>query len=69
VLSEALDVVLLEALSAGVPVREVDTTRRSPASVARTVSNLVRRKSVARYGRVRWLANRRLTEELLDGRL
>jgi adenylate kinase len=65
VLSEALDVVLIEALAAGVPVREVDTTGRSVSHVARIVSELLRRRPSARYGRINWLADRRVTEELL----
>lgn len=69
VLSETLDIVLVEALAAGVPVREVDTTGRSMADVARTVEEIVRRRPAARYGRVNWLADRRVTEELLRGRL
>jgi adenylate kinase len=69
VLAEALDVVLVEALATGVPVREVDTTGRSPTAVARLVTDLVRRGPVARYGRVNWLADRWVTEELLRGRL
>lgn len=66
-LSEALDIVLVEALGTGVPVREVDTTERSVAEVARTVEGLVRRRPAARYGQVNWLADRRVTEELLRG--
>jgi adenylate kinase len=69
VLAEALDIVLVEALATGVPVREVDTTRRSVAAVARIVERLARRRPPASYGRVRWLADRRLTEELLRGTL
>jgi adenylate kinase len=65
ILSETLDVVLVEALGAGVPVREVDTTGRSVSEVTRTVTRLVRRRPAARYGRTRWLADRRVTEELL----
>jgi adenylate kinase len=67
--AEALDIVLVEALATRVPVREVDTTHRSVAAVARGVESLVRRRPRARYGRVRWLADRRLTEELLRGTL
>ncbi len=69
VLSEALDIVLVEALAAGVPVREVDTTDRSVAEVARIVEGLVRRRPAARYGQVSWLADHRVTEELLRGAL
>jgi adenylate kinase len=69
VLSEALDVVLVEALESGVPVREVDTTGRSVSGVARTVTGIVHRRPSARYGRTHWLADRRVTEELLRERL
>jgi adenylate kinase len=65
VLSEALDVVLVEALGVGVPVREIDTTGRSVSDVARTVTGVARRRPAARYGRTDWLADPRVTEELL----
>ena len=65
VLSETLDIVLVEALRTGVPVREVDTTGRSPAAVAHLVAQVVRRRPPSRYGQVNWLADRRVTEELL----
>jgi len=68
-LSEALDIVLVEALAVGVPVREVDTTGRSPAAIARIVEGLVARRPPATFGRVNWLADRRVTEELLRGGL
>lgn len=68
-LAEALDIVLVEALATGLPVREVDTTHRSVAAVARLVEGLVGRRPPANYGRVRWLADRRLTEQLLRGKL
>jgi adenylate kinase len=66
-LSEALDVVLVEAIGRGVPVRELDTTRLSSDAVARAVARLARRRPAAEYGRVNWLADRRVTEELLRG--
>jgi adenylate kinase len=65
VLSEALDIVLVEALAQGVPVHEIDTTGRTVASVARTVRRIVSRRGPARFGRVNWLADPRVTEELL----
>ncbi len=68
VLAEALDVVLIEALRRGLPVYEVDTTRRSPTEVARTVQRLVERRPSPHYGEVRWLADPRVTAQLLRGR-
>lgn len=64
-LVEELDVVLIESLEAEVPVREVDTTHRSISEVARQVASILRRRPPARFGRTRWLAERRGTEELL----
>jgi adenylate kinase len=68
ILAETLDIVLVEALGTGLPVREVDTTHRSVAAVARLVENVVRRHPAPKYGLVNWLADRRVTEELLRGR-
>jgi adenylate kinase len=68
-LAETLDIVLVEALSTGVSVREVDTTHRSVSEVARIVGHLIRRRPPARYGEVNWLADRGVTEELLRGAL
>jgi adenylate kinase len=68
-LAETLDIVLVEALATGVPVREVDTTRLSPAQVARVVARIARRRPAARFGRVNWLADRHVTAELLRGAL
>jgi broad-specificity NMP kinase len=65
VLSEVLDTVLVEALSQEVPVREIDTTGRSPASVAQEVERIARRRPPARFGQVDWLADRWVTEQLL----
>ncbi len=64
--AEATDVVLIEALRAGLRVWEIDTTGRSPASVARSVARRLRRGGPASYGTVDWLADRRVTEHLLD---
>jgi adenylate kinase len=69
VLSETLDIVLVEALRTGAPVREVDTTGRSPDAVGRILTNLVRRRPPAKFGRVNWMADPRVTAELLRGRL
>jgi adenylate kinase len=64
-LAEALDVVLVEALATGRPVSEVDTTDRSPAAVSRRISSLYQRRPPPQFGRVNWLADRWVTEELL----
>ena len=69
VLAEALDIVLVEALTMGVPVRELDTSHRRVETVARAVAHLLLRRPAPSYGRIRWLADRRLTEELLRGTL
>jgi adenylate kinase len=66
-LSETLDIILVEALATGVPVREVDTTGRSVETVAREVARLVHQRPKARYGRINWLADPCVTEELLRG--
>ncbi|MCI4357298.1 MAG: AAA family ATPase [Thermoplasmata archaeon] len=65
-LAEALDVILLEALGAGRRVWEVDTTGRSPAAVASEVESLIARRPPSRFGKVRWLADRRVSAHLLD---
>jgi adenylate kinase len=63
---EATDVVLAEALSLRRRVWEVDTTGRSPASVAREVADRIRRRGPPSYGRVDWLADAWVSEHLLD---
>lgn len=65
--AEATDVVLFEALRDGRRVWEIDTTGRTPDAVARAVARRLRRGGAARYGSVDWLADRRVTEHLLDG--
>lgn len=69
VLSEILDVVLVEALGTGAPVRELDVSRLSPDQVARVVTRWARRRPAARYGRINWMADPRVTEEFLRGAL
>jgi adenylate kinase len=65
VLSEVLDLILVEALGERRPVHEIDTTGRSVAAVARSVGAVVRRPGPARYGRLHWLADPRVTAQLL----
>ena len=64
--AEALDVVLCEALQRGCRVWEVDTTRRSVASVAAEVEDLLAHRPAARFGAVDWLSDRRVAAHLLD---
>jgi adenylate kinase len=63
---EATDVVLVEALSRRRRVWEVDTTGRSPASVAREVARRIRRRGPPSYGRVDWLSDAWVGKHLLD---
>jgi len=67
VVSEALDLVLVEALGERLPVFEVDTTGRHVAEVALEVDRHLRRGGPPRHGRVRWLADPAVTAHLLDG--
>jgi adenylate kinase len=66
VVAEATDVVLVEALALRRRVWEVDTTGRSPSSVAREVSARIRARGRPSYGRVDWLADPTVTEHLLE---
>lgn len=65
--SEATDLILTEALKSQRPGRlwEVDTTGRSPATVAQLVEQLLRRRPRSSFGGVDWLADPWVTEELL----
>jgi adenylate kinase len=67
-IAEATDLVLLEARAPGRRLWEVDTTARSPSSVAREVDRLLARRGPGRYGHVRWLEDPRVTDALLDRR-
>jgi adenylate kinase len=64
-ISEALDQVLIESVSLGRTVREIDTTGRSPRSVALEVRQALGRPLVPRTGVVDWLADGRVTDFLL----
>ncbi len=66
VAAEALDVILLESLALGRRVWEVDTTGRSPDSVARTVLRRATHGGAPRYGRTRWLGDPAVTAHLLE---
>lgn len=67
VASEALDVVLIEALRLGRSVRELDTTRRGPRSAAQEVARWSKRPLKPKFGTVDWLADPRVTDFLLRG--
>lgn len=62
---EATDVVLLEALSAGRTVFEIDTTGRGVPAVAREVGRRVASGGAPRVGIVDWLADPEVTTHLL----
>ncbi len=63
--AEATDLILIESRSPGHRVWEVDTTGRTSRSVAQEILGLARLRPPARYGRVNWLADPRVTAELL----
>jgi adenylate kinase len=66
VVAEATDVVRWEAVGPGRRVVEVDTTSRSVASVARSVSRFVRSRVAGPQPRIDWLADPAVTDYLLD---
>ena len=65
-LSEALDLILAEALRPGRRIWEVDTTSRSPNEVAQLVTQILRRRPHPQYGDVDWLADPKVTEHLWE---
>jgi adenylate kinase len=65
--SEALDVVLIEALAHHRTVWEIDTTGRSPADVAREVVRILDGRAAPHHGGVDWLSDPRVTAHLLRG--
>ncbi len=65
VLAEAMDAILFEAARPGHRVWEFDTTGRDPEAVARRVAYRIARRGPSRFGRVDWLADPTVTEELL----
>jgi broad-specificity NMP kinase len=66
VVSEAIDLVLDEALRTCRIVYEIDTTGRSPASVAREVDRRLRSGGPSRRRIVDWVADPAVTEHLLE---
>ena len=67
VVSEALDLVLVEALGELLPVVEIDTTGLHVAEVAARVDRALRRGVRPRRGHVNWLADPAVTAHLLRG--
>ena len=65
--SEAIDLIRWEVEASGRSVLEVDTTRRSPVEVARECERRLASRRRGPSPRVDWLADRRVTEELLRG--
>lgn len=65
--TEAVDVVLHEALERGVPVWEVDTSHRNPRAVAGRVARILEGVVPPFRAHVDWLKDPRVTEHLLDG--
>jgi len=63
--AESTDLILLEALAAGLRVWEIDTTHRSPSETAHAVDQLLRRRPPPSFGEVDWLADPRVTDYLL----
>jgi adenylate kinase len=64
--AEAIDLVAREARERRLPVWEVDTTRRTPSSVARQVERILRNRASVRGRSIDWLADPRVTAHLLD---
>ncbi len=65
VIAEATDAILFEAIRAGRRVWEIDTTGLDPDAVARRVAWRIAHRGRSGYGRVDWLADPAVTEELL----
>ncbi|MCI4342439.1 MAG: AAA family ATPase [Thermoplasmata archaeon] len=65
--AEAIDLVRWEVEERGIPVQEIDATRRTPDSVARSVRMALDATVLPPGRRVDWLADPRVTEELLRG--
>jgi len=65
--AEAIDLVAGEARERQLPVWEIDTTRRTPRSVAREVERILSDRNSVRRRTIDWLADARVTAHLLDG--
>ena len=66
VVSEAIDLVLREALSPRRRVWEIDTTGRPASIVATEVNRRIARRGPSRVGSIDWLADPEVTDYLLD---
>ena len=64
--AEAIDLVVREARERRLPVWEIDTTDRTPRSVARAIERIVRDRRPVRGPAIDWLADPRVTAHLLD---
>jgi adenylate kinase len=65
-IAEAIGVITSEARSRRRNVLEVDTTRKTPAQVTREVERWIVGPRAPRWGSVDWLADRSVTEQLLE---
>jgi broad-specificity NMP kinase len=66
IVSEAIDVILVEARSRRRRIWEVDTSGRSIRAVAAEVEKIVRTRPAARSGSFDWLSDPKTTAYLLD---
>jgi adenylate kinase len=64
--AEAIDLVAREARERRLPVWEIDTTRRTPRSVAHDVERILQTRGRVRSRTIDWLADPRVTAHLLD---
>ena len=65
---EAIDLIAEEARARPRPVREIDTTGRTPRAVAREVARWLAHPTSSRPGEVRWLDDPDVTDYLLHRR-
>lgn len=64
VVVEATDLILLEAIRLRRRIWEIDTSHRSPVSVAEEVDRRLRARGPAAFGKIDWLGDRTVTESL-----
>jgi adenylate kinase len=64
--AEAIDLVAREARERRLPVWEIDTTRRTPRSIAHQVERILRDRTRVPGRPIDWLADPRVTAHLLD---
>ncbi|HEV2317385.1 MAG TPA: AAA family ATPase [Thermoplasmata archaeon] len=68
VVSEAIDLILIEARQHRRRIWELDATDRSPGEVAREVTRIIRERPPPRWGSFDWLSDPSTTEYLLRRR-